>query len=339
MLFLVTFGCGGPTGAEAGSPPAVSPSEPTSDPGDDNSCSPASDAGHADWEDVGDIVYLLPEDLPDGWTLRSATERVGLPRAEWTSHTELLAGARGEDGLLIVEAHRLAPHDDPRAYLPLEEGMIGRTRTDGFIYFLGFFFAYADHGPAAEDADGDPPARATWRRANGLTVFVIHLASDPDDALIGTVADEMERIESLDYDIPRSAVAAGFEPIGSAAGPANPPDYTLVWVAPRSPADDPNAEAGSDDDVPSLTINVAARGWAQNASALDDDSSEAEVTKIPGSDGELELTFLYQGCLVRVSGRGVPEQTVRAVATSLRVYSRQEWRARVGDRLTVDETP
>lgn len=337
MGMLLIAGCAGSSTREQ-PPSEVSPSEPASGPGEDASCSPAPDAGRADWEDVDDIVYLLPEELPDGWTLGMATERPGLPRSDWRSHTEILSDAQGNGGLLIVEVHRLGPHEDPRGLVPLEEGTIGRISTEGFIYFLGFFFAYADHAQAADEgSDRDPPARATWRRANGLTVFVIHLAPDPDDALISAVADELEAIDSLDYDIPRYAVTSGFEPIGSAAGPANPTDYTLAWMPSPSAGEDPSSVSGSDDDVPSLTMNVAARGWAQNASALEDDASEAEITTPPGSDGTLELTFLFEGCLVRLSGRGVPEETVRAVATSLRAYGRREWRARLGARLTVDE--
>jgi hypothetical protein len=55
-------------------------------------------------EAAGDIVYVLPSNLPDGWTLHVATERPGPPASYTVSWTpEELAGATRDEAINLPD--------------------------------------------------------------------------------------------------------------------------------------------------------------------------------------------------------------------------------------------
>ncbi|MEA2433304.1 MAG: hypothetical protein QOG54_761 [Actinomycetota bacterium] len=55
-------------------------------------------------EAAGDIVYVLPSNLPDGWTLRVATERPGPPASYSVSWApEELAGATRDEAVNLPD--------------------------------------------------------------------------------------------------------------------------------------------------------------------------------------------------------------------------------------------
>ena len=282
------------------------------------------------WADLGDIAYVLPEDLPPGWMVKLATERAGRPRDEWQDHFEFFAG---RDGFLILGAHRLSSASD-FGFGPPGTHAVERSDAGRFMMALAFVLpAKPSAGLTTAPSAKDLRAREMRWRSDGFDFIVAQLSASPDDALIERIGDEFGRLRSLDFPIPRSAEAAGFTRVGSAAGDLDTPDYTVSWAPAKFAGENREAAIAAPDEGPGLWINVGSRFYAQTATGLPTDPSEASVTT---RDGVLEVEFLFDGSVVRVGGRHVGEPAVRALAESLRMYERDTWRADLGERLFVN---
>jgi len=163
---------------------------------------------------------------------------------------------------------------------------------------------------------------------------VAEVASTPDDALIDRVAQQLDSVRDLDFTIPPSALADGFQRAGGAPSfPMDVTDYTVSW-APGDSVGATRAEAGSmPDKGPTIFINVGSRFYAQSGRTLSSDPATAEMK----TESDIKkLDFVMNGSLVSVGGRQVDDQALRAFATSLNAMTQTAWRAQLGDRLLVD---
>jgi hypothetical protein len=273
-----------------------------------------------EWERIHEIVYLLPDHVPDGWSLRTATERPGRPRRDWTDHLELLADASGER-FVVLWAARMddgAPGGRPGAVEDLPQ--------NAFVHLFAFL------------GGGDPAglaARGVASYGGGLEFGVAQLASSPDDQFIVRVANELHDDGRFDYAVPGSALDAGYTLVGSSAGDTRDvSDYTVSWVPTEFVGTDRNAGVSARDVAPQISINVGARFYGQAGHIAAGDAADAPITR----DGELlTLEFTISGSPVTVSGRAVSEAELRAFATSLLAHDHEEWRRLLGDRLLVDD--
>lgn len=279
----------------------------------------AATAG-TEWEQLDEIVYVLPETLPEGWTVRVATERPGRPQREWTERSEVLGDGSGERFLVLASTRS---DGEPTSGDP---GPVQDLPVEAFTYL----FAYV----LGEDPSPLTARGVVWGDA-GLEMRVALLGSAPDDGLIERVAAELARDPRFEFEIPGAAIEAGFAPLGSSPGSTDDvADYTVSWV-PRELAGDDRAEAMEQaDDGPTIFINVGARFYGQGNDSDAVDPMTAEITH----DGELlHLAVLMSGSPISVSGRAVSEDELRALAASLVPLDREVWRAQLGDRLLVDD--
>jgi hypothetical protein len=245
--------------------------------------------------------------------------------SEWTDHIEVLANTNG-GSYLILGAHKSSSvnehsFDDTR-------GEVTDIDVNNFVYLFAYL-APQDALPPAEHARG-----VRWR-TNGLDLIVAEVADAPDDAMIERIAGDFAEVDGLNLQIPASARTQGFASVGSSPGDTSDvADYSVTW-APQELAGANRTEAvETPDKGPLLFINVGSRYYAQPSATSSTDPSTAPISKEGGS---LQLEFLLNGGIVKVSGRQVGEEAVRVLATSLRTYDRSAWRARLGERLLVDE--
>ncbi|HWL64404.1 MAG TPA: hypothetical protein VNP73_00370, partial [Actinomycetota bacterium] len=95
---------------------------------------PTSTGGPA-WNELGEIEYVLPDELPTGWTVKVATERPGRPVGEWTDHFEVLEN-RVRKSLLVLGAHHPTSEEDES--LLDTAGEIKDLSNDNFAFLLVF---------------------------------------------------------------------------------------------------------------------------------------------------------------------------------------------------------
>jgi hypothetical protein len=312
LIAVVLAGCSGKSGdrPDQAEQDSTGPSTPPS-------------TGKPDWDELGDIAYVLPERLPPGWTTQSATERAGRPVREWTAHFEILSNETRESYLiLIAEAGPRVEQDSP-----VTDGEI----TDMDVNNFGFLFVYV----VGQNPPPQAQARGVGWRANGLNLMVAEVADAPDDDRINLIANEFGEVDTLNFQIPTSVRTQGYKSVGSSPGGTDDAaDYSVSW-APQGLAGANRAEAiKQPDEGPLLFINVGSRFYAQSKTISSTDASTAAISK---ENGLLRMEFLINGSHVQVSGRQVDEEAVRELATSLRTYGHSEWRDRLGDRLLVDE--
>jgi hypothetical protein len=179
-------------------------------------------------------------------------------------------------------------------------------------------------------------ARGVRWRDNGVELSVPHIGSTPDDRLTERVADELASDPRFDFEVPASAMDAGFTPLGSATGSTDDlADYTVSWVPSEMAGEDRAAAVDAPDEGPTIFINVGARFYGQIAALGPGDAVTAPISR----DGELlRLEFLMSGAPISVSGRAVTEEELRDFAASLVELDRDAWRRGLGDRLLIDDS-
>ena len=252
------------------------------------------------WQTLGEIVYLLPGDLPEGWELDWAAERPGRPRSEWRAHIEVLTA---EGRILLIGVST----DDDLEPTPVE---VVDFDPDELVYVLGYTLGKGDYW------DGRV-ARQARLGTDEFWVAAVELSADPDDELLRALARDLADANQLDYRIPARAISAGFEPAGSVNGfPDDVTDYTVSW-----------RPVGEVRKVPTLFINVGSKFYAQSRRALGTDPASAPIVE---AAGKLSLEFLFDGCSVDVGAQGVDQAAVRAFAVSLRAHPVDEWREMLG---------
>ena len=290
--------------------------------GADGGSGPAGEAEATStaWEHIDDIVYVLPEELPGGWSLHVATERTGRPRSEWTDHIEVLTDESGEGFLVLSSGLTDDTATDSRP------GAIEDVPSEAFSYLFAFL------------GGSDPSLSAARSVAwvdSGVAMSVAHVSPGPDDALIERVANDLARTGGFDFALPPSVFDAGFAPMGSSPGSTDDvSDYTVSWAPEALVGEDREAAVDAPDDGPRIYLNVGARFYAQIGEAPDADANSAAVVE----DGDtLGLEFLLSGTRIAIGGRAVSEEQLRAFASSLEERDHEAWRSELGERLLVDE--
>lgn len=273
----------------------------------------------ATWRRLGDVAYVLPDDLPSGWAVAWAVERQGRPPDQWTSRSEVLA-TRDRRRFVVLSASKV---DEPdRGAQP----GFGQAR-DVSARSFGYLFA------RTVGVDPDPlKARAVSGLVGDLSISVTELGDAPDDALLSRAAGELGDSADLDFEIPEPLRKAGFESVGGAPlGPRDVTDYTIVW-RPRDLIGADRAAGAAQKTGPVLSINVGGRFYGQ-ARKLQSDPRSAPLER---KEGRLRLEFTVDGSPVTVGAEEIDEEAMRAAATSLRTLGVEAWRKRLGPRLLLD---
>jgi hypothetical protein len=281
----------------------------------------AGSVERVEWSSLGEIAYVVADDLPEGWSLSHATLRPGRPADEWAHHFEILSTPE-RDRFLIVGAGTVGG-DGPAA-----PGEVEAVDVDDFMFHLTFTVGAFPADAAA--------AQVEWQE-NGLSLFVAEVAAEPDADLIASVAEDLRGLGDLDFDAPRPPSGSGYEPVAASPGDTNDvADYSVVWRPDALAGDDRESGEGAGNEGPTMFINVGSAFYSQAAIAAGTPTSPAEAEL--QRDGDLlDLVFVLDGSVIRATGSGVDEAELRAFADGLRVVSRDEWADALGSRLLVDE--
>lgn len=273
----------------------------------------------SNWVRLDDISYVVPTNLPDGYSYAYATERPGQPFKEWDSHAELYANEARDEFISIgaTAAGRGAP---TRPSPPTADGPITSA------YLIGFINGDINTEKRLESL------QTTWRSAS-LQWSVIHDAVSPDADLVLRIARKFKNGTALNFPAPKS-VAPGFTNIGS-AGAAEVADYTMVF-RPTKFVGASRAEATDDgfDDVPSIGVNVGAHFYAQRP-----DLTSLDKATFDDTEDYVRLEFVLRGSVVSVGSSTATRDEMMAVAKSLKSYSYREWKLQWGDRLLTQDVP
>ena len=122
---------------------------------------------------------------------------------------------------------------------------------------------------------------------------------------------------------------------GGGSTPSYVSDYTVSWVPADIAGASRSAAIALPDTGPTIFINVGSPFYASSFTNVSANPADASITS---QDGLLEMRFLMSGSVVRLNGRDVDEAMMRLVADSLRAYDRADWRAKLGERLLVDQS-
>jgi hypothetical protein len=279
----------------------------------------------SEFSQLGEIAYVLPDHLPDGWVVSHATERPGRPRAQWDSRADVLATA-DRHRFLVLAAHR-SDGQSERTTSEDSAGTVHDEAGDDFAYLFGL-----TSGVDVRQLKG----RGTQVQAHGLDLSVVELGAGADDTFVTNVSTELAEATDLEFDIPPTARRAGFQRLASAPDvPTDVTDYTVVWVPRESAGADRSAATSRPEATREIYVNVGCRFYAQAPDTARSDREHAAVTA--PEPGSIQMAFLLDGSPVSLAGKGIDEPTLRSVAASLRTYDRASWRNRLGDRLLVDE--
>jgi hypothetical protein len=234
---------------------------------------------------------------------------------------------------MLTQRGSLDPDRTTKPVLKTVEPMM--SRCGGSIPSLS---AHRENPPGAMHDGRDQMSRASFRAVAYFIAGAILMAGAL--AACGNGRKAGVNLGDITYVLPEHLPAGwtlkiATERPGGGSTPSYVSDYTVSWV----PADLAGASRSAAIALPdtglTIFINVGSPSYAPSFTNVSANPADAPITS---QDGLLEMRFLMSGSVVRLNGRDVDEAMMRMVADSLRAYHRADWRAKLGERLLVDQS-